>query len=142
MEVLQFPVFGHFWTPSWTQVWVEVFLRSVSGGPGSDNGGSVTLDSPLMFPIVLGLVAMALIVAVFVPSIGVSLAIASVLGTVLAIGLILWRRRTGPMPSSGRRPGANTMLAIESPERPSDDERDERDLRRTATPDPRPLAAL
>ena len=141
MEVLQFPVFGHFWTPSWTQVWVEVFLRSVSGGPGSDNG--VPLPSTaLMFPIVLGLVAMALIVAVFVPSIGVSLAIASVLGTVLAIGLILWRRRTGPMPSSGRRPGANTMLAIESPERPSDDERDLRDLRRTATPDPRPLAAL
>ena len=90
----------------------------------------------------LGLMAMALIVAVFVPSIGVSLAIAAVLGTVLAVGLILWRRRTGPMPSSGRHPGANTVLSIDSPETTSPDERDERDLHRATMPEPRPLATL
>jgi len=90
----------------------------------------------------LGLVAMALVVAVFVPSIGVSLAIAAVLGTVLAVGLILWRRQTGPMPSSGRHPGANTVLSIDSPETTSLDERDERKLHRAAVPEPRPLATL
>ncbi len=90
----------------------------------------------------LGLVAMALIVAVFVPSIGVSLAIAAVLGTFLAVGLILWRRRTGPMPSSGRHLGANTTLSIDSPDTTPSDQRDERDLHRAAVPEPRPLAAL
>jgi hypothetical protein len=90
----------------------------------------------------LGLVAMALIVAVFVPSIGGSLAIASVLGTILAAGLILWRRRTGPMPSSGRRPGANTVLSIDSPDSTSPDQRDERGLHRAAVPEPPPLATL
>jgi len=71
----------------------------------------------------LGLVAMALVVAVFVPRIGLSLAIGLVLGGMLAAVLIL-RRREGPMPSSGRRPGANTMLSIDAPS-PSVDEQDE-----------------
>jgi len=62
----------------------------------------------------LGLVAMALLVAVFVPSIGASLALGAALGTVFAVVLIVWRRRTGPMASSGRRPGAKTMLSIET----------------------------
>jgi peptidoglycan/LPS O-acetylase OafA/YrhL len=62
----------------------------------------------------IGLVAMALLVSVFVPSIGASLALGAAFGTVFAVILILWRRRTGPMTSSGRHPGANTTLSIDT----------------------------
>jgi hypothetical protein len=62
----------------------------------------------------LGFLVIALLVAAFVPSIGASLATGAVLGTILAVGLIFWRRHTGPMQSSGRRPGANTTLSIET----------------------------
>ena len=61
----------------------------------------------------LGLVAMCLAVAVWVPRIRQSLAISLGLGVVLAVVLILRRRKTGPMPSSGRSAGANTMLSID-----------------------------
>jgi hypothetical protein len=61
----------------------------------------------------LGLVAMAVIVAVCVPRIGVSASLGAASGILLAVGLILWRRRQGPLTSSGRRPGAATTLAIE-----------------------------
>ena len=61
----------------------------------------------------LGLVAMAVGVALDIPRIGQTLAIAGVLGAVLAAVLILQRRRMGPMPSSGRQSGANTTLAID-----------------------------
>jgi len=64
----------------------------------------------------LGLVAMALWVAWFVPRIGQTLAVGLVFGCLLALALILVRRRQGAMPSSGRRAGANTTLAIETPE--------------------------
>ena len=40
----------------------------------------------------LGLVAMAFIVAWFVPAIGVSLAVAAIAGVALAVALIAWRR--------------------------------------------------
>jgi hypothetical protein len=50
----------------------------------------------------LGLVAMAAIVAVFVPAIGLSLVIALAAGIVLAVMLILARRVTGPLPSAGK----------------------------------------
>jgi hypothetical protein len=63
----------------------------------------------------LGLVAMAVCVALFVPRIRQSIALALVLGVVFALGLILRRRAEGPMPSSGRRPGANTTLSIDEP---------------------------
>jgi hypothetical protein len=63
----------------------------------------------------LGLVAMALVVAWFVPRIGQTLIVGMVLGAALAMGLIVYRRRIGPMPSSGRRPGANTILSIDRP---------------------------
>ncbi len=63
----------------------------------------------------LGLVAMALVVAVAVPRIGVPLAVGLVLGAGLAVLLIAYRNRTGAMPSSGRQPGANTTLAIDTP---------------------------
>jgi hypothetical protein len=66
----------------------------------------------------LGLVAMALVLAVAIPRIGQSLAIGAVLGLVLAIALILWRRQAGPMPTSGSRMGANTTLSIDQPPSP------------------------
>ena len=62
----------------------------------------------------LGLVAMATLVALFVPAIRYSILAGLTLVVVLAVGLIGYRRRGGPMPSSGRRPGANTTLAIDS----------------------------
>jgi len=61
----------------------------------------------------LGLVATALWVAWFVPRIGQTLAVGLVFGVLIAVALILRRRRHGAMPSSGRRAGANTTLAIE-----------------------------
>jgi hypothetical protein len=63
----------------------------------------------------LGLVAMALLVALFVPRIGQELAIGGLLGVGLAAFLILRRRRTGPLPSSGQTMGANNILAIDHP---------------------------
>jgi hypothetical protein len=62
----------------------------------------------------LGMVAGAVVVAVFVPSVGVSIGAAVAAGALLAFGMILWRRRSGPLTSSGQRPGASTMLDIES----------------------------
>lgn len=63
----------------------------------------------------LGLVAMAAVVSWAVPGIGVPVMVGLVLGTILALALILRRRLAGPMPSSGRRAGANTMLSIDGP---------------------------
>jgi len=62
----------------------------------------------------LGLVAMAAVVALAVPSIGQSLALGLVLGAVFAALLIAGRSRHGAMPSSGQRTGANTMLSIDA----------------------------
>lgn len=61
----------------------------------------------------LGFVLLALAVAVYIPSIGVSLVTGAALGIVFAVVLILRRRRRGPLPSSGGRPGASTMLSID-----------------------------
>jgi hypothetical protein len=63
----------------------------------------------------LGMVAMATVVAFFVPQIRQSMAIALVLGVLFAVVLIVRRRRDGPLPSSGGRPGANTALSIDNP---------------------------
>ncbi len=63
----------------------------------------------------LGMVAMALAVAWAVPRIGQVLLVGLILGGALAGLLIAWRRRAGPMPSSGRHPGANATLSIDSP---------------------------
>ena len=81
----------------------------------------------------LGFVATALIVAIFIPEIGVSLAIGLALGAVLALGLILRRRSTGPMPSSGRHPGASASLSIESPDPPPEHRTDRGPSARRAT---------
>jgi hypothetical protein len=77
----------------------------------------------------LGLVATALAVGIYIPELRWALAIGLVLGILLAALLILRRRRSGPMPSSGERGGANTMLAIdapvrEEPEAPADQRQD------------------
>lgn len=63
----------------------------------------------------LGLVAMAVVVALAVPRIGQSLALGLALGAVFAALLIARRSRHGAMPLSGQRPGANTMLSIDAP---------------------------
>lgn len=73
----------------------------------------------------LGLVAMAIVVALNVPRIGQSLAAGLVLGTLFGAILILRRRRAGPVASSGRRPGANTVLSIDDPTPTSDNEEQE-----------------
>jgi len=65
----------------------------------------------------LGLVAMCALVAVYIPTVGLSLAAGFVLGTLHAAVLILRRKKSGPMPSSGLRPGANTVLSIDAPAR-------------------------
>jgi hypothetical protein len=79
----------------------------------------------------LGLVAMAAAVALDVPMIGAAMTLGLGFGIILAAGLILYARRTGPMPSSGKGIGASTVLALQ--ERPSTSaarDREEHDLRR------------
>ena len=63
----------------------------------------------------LGLLAMALTVAWVIPRIGVTLAAGFVLGAICAVTLVLRRRRSGALPSSGRRGGANAILSIDRP---------------------------
>jgi hypothetical protein len=62
-----------------------------------------------------GLVIVALATGLDVPEIGQTVLLGFTLGAVLAVGLIAWRRRRGPMPSSGGQMGANTMLSIDHP---------------------------
>ena len=62
-----------------------------------------------------GLVIVALATGLDVPEIGQTVLLGFTLGVVLAVGLIAWRRRRGPMPSSGGQMGANTMLSIDHP---------------------------
>jgi hypothetical protein len=62
----------------------------------------------------LGMVAMAIIVAIFVPRIRFSMAIALVLGGALAAALIAYRRRQGPLGST-TTPGAHSMFPMETP---------------------------
>jgi hypothetical protein len=62
----------------------------------------------------LGMVAMAITVAIFVPRIRFSMAIAVVLGGALAAALIAYRRRQGPL-GSDTTPGAHSMFPMETP---------------------------
>jgi hypothetical protein len=64
----------------------------------------------------LGMVLMAIAVALGIPQVGKSMAAGLLLGGLMAVVLIRRRRASGPMPSSGQRPGANTTLAIDAPE--------------------------
>jgi hypothetical protein len=63
-----------------------------------------------------GMVLMAIAVALGIPQVGKSMAAGLLLGALMAVVLIRWRRAAGPMPSSGQRPGANTTLAIDAPD--------------------------
>jgi hypothetical protein len=63
----------------------------------------------------LGMVAMSVAVAVFVPRIRMTMVIGLLLGAALAAVLIARRRRNGPLPSSSQHPGAHSMLTLESP---------------------------
>jgi len=63
----------------------------------------------------LGLFAMALVVALFVPAIRLAVSAGVVLGALLGAVLIFRRRRTGPLPSSGGSAGANVVLSIDHP---------------------------
>lgn len=65
----------------------------------------------------LGMVAMSIVVAIFVPRIRLTMAIALVLGAALAGGLIALRRRQGPWSSNSQHPGAHSMLPNESSQR-------------------------
>ena len=57
----------------------------------------------------LGMVAMALAVAISVPWIRLSVSVGFVLGAVVAAALITWRRRrSGPLTSSSRHGGAHS----------------------------------
>src|SRR3990172_5924068 len=61
----------------------------------------------------LGLVAMALAVAGFVPRIGQTLAAGFVPAVAFAVGLILLRRRAGPIPSRARPAHARPLLPFD-----------------------------
>jgi hypothetical protein len=65
----------------------------------------------------LGMVAMATVVAIFVPRIRFSMIVGLVLGAVLATALIAYRRRQGSWSSGGQLPGAHSLLAIDMPVR-------------------------
>jgi hypothetical protein len=64
----------------------------------------------------LGLVAMAAAVALDVPEIGQSIALGLGFGSIIAAVMIFRARKSGPMPSSGQRMGANTTLSIDQPD--------------------------
>jgi hypothetical protein len=60
----------------------------------------------------LGMVAMSIVVAIFVPRIRFTMALAFVLGCVMAAVLVALRRRNGNSPS-GIDPGAHALLPLE-----------------------------
>jgi hypothetical protein len=70
----------------------------------------------------LGLFAMALVVAWFVPRIGQTLGIGVLLGSILGVLMIVRRRRNGPLPSSSGTAGANTIFALGRPAGPDNDD--------------------
>jgi hypothetical protein len=118
--------------------WLFRFNRGRSRNPldaGARQGGPTDIINMAHIRVEgvggLGMVLMAIAIALGVPQIGKSLAAGLLLGALMAVVLIRWRRAAGPIPSSGQRPGANTMLAIDAPEsapppQPPDDRRDAR----------------
>jgi hypothetical protein len=62
----------------------------------------------------LGMVAAVVAVAIADPRIRVAIMIAAVLGAGLAFGLIVIRRRTGALPSSGDGPDDRSMFHLDS----------------------------
>jgi hypothetical protein len=60
----------------------------------------------------LGLVAVCALTAIYIPAIGIPLGAGTLLATVGAIVVIRARRRSGPIPSSAKSPGANTTFGM------------------------------
>lgn len=71
----------------------------------------------------LCLVVLCLGIAMALPQVRQTVLAGLALGIIMAVALVLWRRRA-PLPSSGAKPGANITLAIEdedvATERPQD----------------------
>jgi hypothetical protein len=61
----------------------------------------------------LGMVAMAITVAIFVPRIRLTMILALLLGAAFGAVLIVLRRRSGPLSSGNGHPGAHSMLLID-----------------------------
>ena len=100
---------------------LALIFRRLGGGP-EDAPGDVRLQaaSTNMINMArirvsgfggLGMVAMALTVAIFVPRIRLTMAIALGLGALMAAALIAMRRRDGALPSSNN-PGAHSMFPL------------------------------
>ena len=70
----------------------------------------------------LGMVAMSIVVAAFVPRIRQAMIVAFALGIAMALVLIALRRRKGPLSSDGG-PGAHTMLPIDSTQKDGSQDR-------------------
>ena len=64
----------------------------------------------------LMLVITCAMVAIFIPPVGISLGVGSLAGTAVSILLIVRRRKTGPISSSSRSPGANTTFHLDDEE--------------------------
>jgi hypothetical protein len=100
---------------------IAVLLRRVPGS-GDTGLGAPSTGEPMSSGAInmahirvageggLGLVAIAVASAIFVPRIGQTIGLGFVLGAVLAVALVAWRRHKGPLPSSSRRPGAHSEL--------------------------------
>jgi hypothetical protein len=103
--------------------WLFRFNRAHSGTPldsGAPKDGPTDIINMAHIRVEgvggVGMVLMAIAVALGVPQVGKSMATGLLLGGLLAVLLVRWRQKTGPMPSSGQRPGANTTLAIDAPD--------------------------
>ena len=102
---------------------IVVKLHMHLGGP---SGADAFVNKPLSTDVInmasikvagvggFGMVLVSALVALTLPAVGVSVGTGLVTGTLMAVFLIRRRRRHGVMPSSTRRPGANTVLAIDA----------------------------
>ena len=89
-------------------------LANAASGTGAERRDVINISAIRVAGIGgLGLVAMAASLAWTFPSIARSLMLGAGLGVLLAVALIAYRRRVGPLPTSGRESGANTTLHIE-----------------------------
>jgi hypothetical protein len=122
-------------------VWLFRFNRTHSANPldaGAPQDGPTDIINMAHIRVEgvggLGLLLIAIAVAMNIPQIGKSMAAGLLLGGLMAIVLIRRRMASGPMPSSGRRPGANTTLAIDAPDPtlPSQAAKDRHDARLVA----------
>jgi hypothetical protein len=108
---------------------LALFFIRFGGGPSRETG-EARLDPPSTNMINmarirvsgvggLGMVAMAVTVAIFVPRIRLTMIIALLLGAAMAALMIAVRRRSGSLPSS-THPGAHAMLPFDAPAAPDD----------------------